>query len=173
METLRRALQMRGFASLTAYVESQPTVSLAELADRLDSTIATTELEYQLIAEAEADGAMERCARSLLARILHCKLSEDWRRGADTRGTLESTADHLSRAFFTLAMALPSAYHDAIDRIDRGMRSAELPVDWLPEGADDPALVELFACYWAAADGEPLSSDVETATAGRSPDVAS
>jgi hypothetical protein len=151
-EVLRRALQARGFVSASAYVDSQPTASLDDLADRLDPTIAAVDLEDQLIAEAEAYGAMERCARGLLVRILHSESAGNWQGDREESDTSEGHADHLPGAFFALAMTLPAAYHDAIDRIDRGMRLAELPVDWLPAGPDDPALVELFACYWTAPD---------------------
>jgi hypothetical protein len=127
-----------------------PTASVAELAAWLDSAIAPTDLEYQLIAEAEAAGAMERCARSFLARNLWAELVEGWRSDGGDGEDSTHHAGRLARAFFTLSVALPPAYHEAIDRVDRGLQSAELPIGWLPSGADDPALVELFGCCWAS-----------------------
>lgn len=47
-------------------------------------------------------------------------------------------------------MALPESYHGAIDRVERAMNTIELPAGWLPEGPDDPALIEVFASCWQA-----------------------
>ena len=149
-EALSRALQARGFASLTAYADSRPAASLTDLAVELDGPDTyPIVVEQKLVAEAEVAGTMEHCARSLLARDLRAVLPEGWQRGANGDETT-GQAFRLSGVFLTLAMALPEPYQEAIDRVQRAMNAADLPTGWLPEGADDPALVELFGCYWAA-----------------------
>jgi hypothetical protein len=145
---LSLALQARGFASLTAYADSRPAASLADLAVELGGPDTyPIILEQKLVAEAEITGTMEHCARSLLARDLRSELPEGWQRGASDDETA-SQGFRLSGVFLTLAMALPASYQDAIDRVQRAMMSADLPTGWLPDGADDLALIELFGCYW-------------------------
>jgi hypothetical protein len=150
-DALSPVVLAEGFASLIAYADSRPTASLTELANHLGSDIEPLDLEYQLVAEAEAAGTMERCARSLLARGLRSELPEGLAIDAGARDEATGCPFRLSGVFFTLVMSLPPAYHEAVDRIERAMTSADLPSGWLPEGADDPALVELFGSYWAPA----------------------
>jgi len=96
-EALSRALESRGFASLSAYADSRPEASLAELAADLGGPdAAPTALEQRLIEEAEATGKMERCARSLLARDLRQELSEGWQPEPERA---ESADDTASQAF--------------------------------------------------------------------------
>lgn len=149
-EALSRALASRGFASLSAYADSRPEASLAELASDLGGPdAAPTALEQRLIAEAEVSGAMERCARSLLARDLRQELPEGWQ--PDNSGDeFASQAFRLLGVFLALTTALPAAYQDAIDRVEHAMKTIELPVGWLPDGPDDLALIELFASCWEA-----------------------
>jgi hypothetical protein len=71
---LSRALEIRGFASLTTYADGRPKASLTQLATELCGDIPSVVLEQKLITEARAAGAMERCARSLLARYLRAEL---------------------------------------------------------------------------------------------------
>src|SRR5258707_1048173 len=94
-ESLSRALESRGFASLSAYADSWPEASLAELAADLGGPDASpTALEQRLIEEAEATGKMERCARSRLARDLRQELSERGERLTESlhAGRLSSAA---------------------------------------------------------------------------------
>jgi hypothetical protein len=151
-EALSGALKTRSFTSLTTYADSRPEASLAELAADLGgSGTAPTALEQRLVAEAEATGMMERCARSLFARDLRGELPQGWPPGGVGSGDeIGGLAMRLSEVFLTLAMALPEAYQDAIQRVQQAMNTAEFPAGWLPEGPDDPALMELFACYWRA-----------------------
>jgi hypothetical protein len=147
MDALSRAVHDKGFVSVTAYADGWPVTSITELADYLGPDIEPLDLEHRLIAEAEATGTMERCARTLLARDLCGELLEGGAEHDDTT----SRRLRLSGVFFALSMALPPAYHDAVDRIERAITSADLPSGWLPEGADDPVLIELFGSYWTPA----------------------
>lgn len=151
-EALSRTLEARGFVSLSAYVDSRPESSLAELATDLGGPDTTPiALEQRLIVEAEATGTIERCARGILARELRDELPRGWNSSEGDGGNeMYSQARRLSEVFLALAIALPEAYRDAIDRVQRAMSAAELPTGWLPEGPDDPALVELFTCCWTA-----------------------
>ena len=159
VEALSRALETRGFASLSAYVDSQPGASLAELATDLGGPdTPPIALEQRLIAEAEAAGTIERCARGILARELRDELPGGWCSDESDGGQETARqARQLSEVFLALAIALPEAYRDAIDRVQAAMNAAELPAGWLPEGPDDPALVELFGCSWTGPSmGRPL-----------------
>ncbi len=148
---LSRALEVRGFASLTAYTDRRPRASLAQLATELGGDIPPVVLEQKLITEARTAEALERCARSLLARHLRAEFPDGWQNGPATSD--DETKDHRSRlsdVFLQLEMAFPGAYEEAIVRVQRALTTADLPTAWLPEGPDDPALLELFASYWAA-----------------------
>ncbi len=150
-ELLSRALEIRGFASLTAYADHRPKASLSQLATELGGDIPPVILEQQLVTEARVAGAMERCARSLLARSLRAELPDGWQdRGAERDDGADSQRSRLSSVFLALEMALPAAYEDAVARVQRAMIAADLPSGWLPSGPDDPALIELFASYWIA-----------------------
>jgi hypothetical protein len=151
-ESLRRTLATTGFCSATAYADSRPQKPLSELADELGNpAIAAMQLERQLIEEAETAGTMERCARSLLARDLRAELPEGWPR--EWTASTDQVGSPLFRragVFVSLAMALPEAYEPAVGRVRRAMMGADIPVGWVPEGAEDLVLVEVFACFWPA-----------------------
>jgi hypothetical protein len=49
-------------------------------------------------------------------------------------------------------MALPDAYGTAVERVRRAMEAADIPLGWLPAGADDPVLLEVFTSYWAVSE---------------------
>ncbi len=145
-EPLTKALHAKGFASATAYAESQPRKSLNELADGLEPAIVSpTRLERMLVDEAEQAGTMDRCARSLLARELRVELPGGWppRYGDDTLSSLQR-----SGVFLTLAMALPDIYGLAVERIERAMATADIRAGWVPIDADDPVLLAVFDGYW-------------------------
>jgi hypothetical protein len=146
-EALSQALKLRGFASLTEYADSLPAVSLADLASDLGGEPMA--LGQRLSAEAETTGTMERCARSLFARDFRGDLPEGWQPvGGDRSDEATSQEFQLAGIFLTLLTAFPEAYHDAIERVERAMCTMDLPSGWLPEGADDPALIELFGSCW-------------------------
>jgi len=63
-------------------------------------------------------------------------------------------ATHSSKARKTARTV--GAYEEAIVRVQRALGDADLPSGWLPEGPDDPALLELFTSYWTA---RPTSPD--------------
>jgi hypothetical protein len=151
-ERLCRELEARGFSSATGYADSQPLASLPELANSLGADeIAAMQLEERLVEEAEGNGTMERCARSLLARDLRQELPEGWQR--EWNEALEETHSPLFRktgVFSSLTMALPELYAPATERIRKAMDAATIPLGWLPDGADDPILVAVFDRHWLA-----------------------
>ena len=148
-ELLSRALETRGFASLTAYADHRPKSSLSQLSTELGADIPPVILEQKLVTEARAAGEMERCARGLLARYLRAELPDGWQdRDAERDDDTDSQRSRLSSVFLALEMALPAAYEDAVARLQRAMSTAVLPSGWLPSGPDDLTLVELFASYW-------------------------
>jgi hypothetical protein len=149
-ERLYTLIRERGFSSVTAYVDSQPGATLLELADGLGSgNVAAVQLEWRLIAEAEASGAMERCARSLLARALRGALPEGWQREwKDVPGDPSTPFFRKVGALCSLTASLPDAYEQATERIRDGLDAANIPAGWLPEGADDAILVDVFHRCW-------------------------
>jgi hypothetical protein len=141
-------------------VDSQPQASLIQLADDLGTgDVAAIQIEWRLIAEAELAGTMERCARSLLARALRYKLPEGWQREwPGMPGDPSTPIFRKVRALVSLIVAMPDAYEAAAERVCDALNAAEIPVGWLPSGADDALLVEVFRRHWPApADQSPTS----------------
>jgi hypothetical protein len=151
-ESLSCTLATRGYSSATAYVNSRPQASLSELAGELGNpAIAAMQLEHQLVEEAELTGTMELCVRSLLARDLRGELPDGWpREGSASTDEAGSPLFRRAGVFLSLSMALPEACEPAVERIRRAMVGAGIPAGWVPEGAEDPVLVEVFARHWAA-----------------------
>lgn len=146
-EALSRTLNGRGFRSLTDYADSLPMASLAELASNLGGSLFA--LEQRLVAEAEARGTIERCARDLFARALRDEFPNGWQpnvleRSAAVAGQMYGIAS----IFLILLSALPEAYHGAVERVELAMGSVELPAGWKPGGPEDPILIELFGTCW-------------------------
>jgi hypothetical protein len=149
-EALSQALDSRGFRSLTDYADSLPAASLAELASDLGGSPFA--LEQRLVAEAEAAGMMERCARGLFARALRDELPDGWQPDEPGRCTaIVAQLYRIAGIFLMLLMALPESYHGAVERVELAMGRVELPAGWRPEGSDDPILSELFGSCWHAA----------------------
>lgn len=149
-EALSRTLNCRGFRSLTDYADSLPTASLAELASNLGGSLFA--LEQRLVAEAEASGMMERCARDLFARGLRDEFPDGWQPNVPDRSAAVAGQMYgVATMFLMLLMALPEAYHGAVERVELAMGSIELPAGWKPEGPEDPILMELFGSCWHVA----------------------
>jgi hypothetical protein len=55
-------------------------------------------------------------------------------------------------------MALPETYEPAVERVRRAMASADIRSGWVPEGAEDLVLVEIFACFWPAGANPPVNA---------------
>lgn len=147
-EALSQTLGSRGFRSLTDYTDSLPTASLAELASNLGGSRFA--LEQRLVAEAEEAGTMERCARDLFARALRDEFPDGWQL-ADRDTGIAGQVYCIASIFLMLLTVFPEAYHDAVERVELAMGRVELPVGWLPEGCDDPVLIELFGSCWHTA----------------------
>lgn len=145
-EPLLRALLSCGIASATAYADSRPVETLVRLVEELGlPAVSAYALERTLIDEAEHAGTMERCARGLLARDLRAELPDGWPVIEDSDPT---RLIQRASAFASLAFALPKSYGPAIQRVRYAMEMADIPGRWLPEGADDPTLLEVFVSHW-------------------------
>lgn len=141
-ERLYALIRARGFLSVTDYVASRPGVTLLDLADQLGSgNVAEVQIARQWLAEAQASGAVEKCARGLLARIVRKALPKGWGKGWATE-----------RVFAAFTDALRPAYEDAADRVCLALdESADLISEgWIPENEDDPLIVDVFQRWWGA-----------------------
>lgn len=145
-EALICALLSRGIASATAYADRRPLETLVRLVEELGlPAVSAYTLERALIEEAEHAGTLERCARGLLARDLRAELPDGW------PATEDSDATRLiqrASAFASLSFALPKSYGPAIQRVRYAMETADVPGGWLPQGPDDPILMEVFVSHW-------------------------
>jgi hypothetical protein len=150
-ERLYSLIRERGFASVTEYADSRPSATLLELADNLGSgEVAAIQVRWRLVAEAEANGTIERCAQCLLVRTLHDELPEGWQREwKDIPGDPSTPFFRKVGAFSDVVVALPDQYADAMRRIRLAFDAADIPEGWLPESPDDPVIAEMFRRHWS------------------------
>jgi hypothetical protein len=144
-ERLKERVRARGFETVTAYADAQPTVSLLALAKQLtqERDIAALQIELVLLDEADSAGMVERCARDLLVRNLHEELPEGWHTQWN-----DDTQYRRAGVFSSWYATLGSRYEPAVDSIFAAFVAAPIPEGWLPDGPDDPILVEIFQKHW-------------------------
>ncbi|TMQ05474.1 MAG: NUDIX hydrolase [Deltaproteobacteria bacterium] len=149
-ERLYALVRKHGYASVTDYANSRPQATLLELANGLGpGDVAPVQIESRLVAEAQASGTMEQCARSLLARALRDALPEGWQREwHDIPGDPNTPTFRKVGALSSLTAALPDAYELAIERVREALDAAGIPAGWLPTGPDDEILIEVFRQQW-------------------------
>lgn len=146
---VKERAQERGFDTVTAFVDSQPRVSLLILADQLGKEdVAASQVEKLLVDEAEETGTLERCARDMLAREINARLPEGWHTEWVHDG-VESTAFRRAGAYGSWYAALPVRYQDSYRRVWDALVALPIPEGWLPAGPDDAFLLEAFR-HWAA-----------------------
>jgi hypothetical protein len=147
---LYELVQQRGFLSVTAFVDSRPGESLLDLAKDLGGgDVAAVQIQWRLVAEAEASGNMEACARSLLARAIRKYLPEGWQSvWVDIPGRLGTPYSRKVHALVEMTVALPDRYREVARRICDAIGVAHIPYGWVPADADDPILLDIFARHW-------------------------
>ena len=143
-ERIKQRARGRGFATVTAFADTQPTASLLELADELGKDdVAAAQLEKVLLHEAEEAGTIERCARSLLVRMIHEELPEGWHKEWN-----DDTRFRRAGVFSRWVVDMGSRYEPIGDHICDVLEAAPIPEGWLPGGPDDPILVDIFQKHW-------------------------
>jgi len=150
-QRLSERLKLRGFSSATDYANSRPTTSLVDLADDIGfEDIAAVQIQWRLVAEARVRGTMEQCARSLLARALRAELPEGWHREwIDEPGNPETPLFRKVSAFSEVTVALPEEYRAISRRLHKAFDAENIVEGWIPEGADDPLIVDIFRRHWS------------------------
>jgi len=158
-------LRVRGFVSMTAFTEANPTTCLEALAEELSTDheagidhadVAAEQLVRIWREEANRGGpeAVERFARRTLVGELHRDLPEGWRSewsSEEARPAMSRMTGATSAWACNLGKEDRSAANRVLDAmIDEG-RSGRIPPGWLPVSADDALLVDIFRRHW----GEP------------------
>jgi len=163
-------LRVRGFKSVTAFSESRPTASAVEMADELSidhaaginhADVAAAQILRIWREEARRGGpeAVERFARRTLVGELHRDLPEGWRadwtsNDPETKVAVSRAARSTGRWICYLGDEHEPAADCVLDAVLDAGRTGRIPPGWLPAGADDPLLVDIFRCHWA----EPQAS---------------
>jgi hypothetical protein len=161
-ERVQQHVRERGFDTVTAFADSQPTASLLDLAAQLGDDVGASDVERLLIDEAEAAGAIRRCAMSLLVRRLNQRLPEGW--PTEWTNGASGTTMRLISALCSVSTALPGRYEHVYDRVINVFLKVKkegggiLP-GWLPESPDDPLLVQLFRDYWDTANDPEVKAE--------------
>ncbi len=120
-----------GFDAVSAYASARPTATLMELAAELGDDVAAIQVERMLRLEAVRTGDIDRFSRDLLARYLRERLPQGWRNH-------ERFEFQRAWMFASWSTAMDQLIDDAArDRIWNFLEHADIPVGWLPAGADD------------------------------------
>jgi hypothetical protein len=146
-EPMRQRARELGYGSLTAFAESRPLEAMSKLAHLLaGNSMRNDELARALVYEAEKTGTLERCARGILTRALHVRLPQGWQLAWTTHPF--GTGPRLVSAFKDLQDALRYRNEPVIAALWDALADMSLPEGWLPQGPDDPILIEVFARHW-------------------------
>jgi hypothetical protein len=152
----------RGFASVAAFAEAHPTWSTIELADELStdhparlnqSDVAADQVVsiWREEAHSVGDDAFSRFARQLLVGELHRRLPEGWRSEWQSAEAQPAGSRRDSLGAFWIG-SMTERYEAMAERVfdamDAAGASGFLPSGWLPAGADDPLLIEIFRRHW-------------------------
>jgi hypothetical protein len=138
----------RDFASLTAFADTRPTVTLEQLARELgpEKDIAPVQVEWLLLDEARKTGRGHRFARPALVRQVHEFFPQGWNR-ADRPSPGPSSPDEWCRvsvySTWRGGAGLREEYDAETDRVFDSLERIA-PVGWLPSGPDDPIIVQAF-----------------------------
>ena len=128
-----------GFRSVAAFADTRPKATLMQLAAELGGDVAAIQVEGALRHEAERTGPIESFARDLLVRYIHNDLPMGWRIGDrfdfDRAGVFANWS---------------AGVEGLLDKPNRKtawglLKEADIPAGWLPEGPDDPFIVQAFA----------------------------
>jgi hypothetical protein len=156
-ERVQQHVQERGFDTVTAFADSQPTASLRDLAAELGDDVGAEDVERVLVDEAEEAGTIRRCAMSQFVRRLNQKLPEGWQ--TEWKDEPGGPLGRLISACSSVYCILPGAYRDAFDRVADALWEASIPPGWLPQGPDDPLLVQFFRDYWDTANDPEVKAE--------------
>jgi hypothetical protein len=134
--TILGLVKKRGYESITAFADAFPNQTLVELADNLGSCRGI-QLERTLHEEAIENRQLARFARSYLARVIRWMLPEGWDRGEFAKSDTKMAHAHWS-------VGVGKDFEADADAAFRRLRELKPAPGWLPEGPDDPLLVEAF-----------------------------
>jgi hypothetical protein len=137
-------VQVRGYTSVSEFVDAHPLRGLVQLANDLGGgDVAAVQIETALVEEARSTGRLEPRARDLFCRRL-AALSDGWPGPATQR-----TEDQEARARRALSgwppHTMPELTREHVVSLGKALLSStELPRGWRPTGPDDPVVVDLF-----------------------------
>jgi|Tabmets5t2r1_1033131.scaffolds.fasta_scaffold01877_5 hypothetical protein len=136
---LDRRLRERGM-SAREFLAARPDRSWAQLVRELDEPLAPVQL-MAYVQDAAARGRwLDWYARDALARALRERLTDGWRfRDEMDPQTADAFAD-----WITTMGARGEACRDRARQVTDSLKRADLPLGWLPGGADDPLLAAAF-----------------------------
>jgi hypothetical protein len=154
---VQQHVRERGFNTVTAFADSQPTTSTLDLAAQLGDDVGADDIESMLVDEAEEAGTMRRCAMSLLVRRLNEEFPEGW--PAEWKDESGGVSFRVSLAFVGMYTAVPGPYRDAYLRVEDALLNAPIPPGWLPRSPNDPILVQLLHDYWDTASDPEVKAE--------------
>jgi hypothetical protein len=145
-QRVKHRARERGYDTVTAFADAQPTATLLELANQLGvEDVAPAQLEKVLLHEADESGKLEHCARSLFVRSLWHRLPEGWH--AEWSEEELGPAYRRASAFVLWATALNSRFDQVTDTVWKTLLALPIPPGWLPDGPDDPYIIQAFQ-HW-------------------------
>jgi hypothetical protein len=131
-------IKERGYETLISFAERNPKATFFELAKMLGEQVAPMQVE-QLVSNAYYEqGQVARYFRSALARHIRRAMPEGW-----------NVADNFDfrrvGALIDWENGTPDEYATFTENVKTVLKNANgIPKGWLPNGADDPIIVDAF-----------------------------
>ncbi len=140
---LDEALRSLNQTSAIDWAAQSPTASFVEMARRLPGGIAPLALQKELLREARERGEFPLLVRGVLVRLLN----SEFPRGLGTQ-TGEDADSNLSSVFSMWSASFDPDQRSAAEAIWAKVADAmKASPDWVPQQADEPKLLKLFAGY--------------------------
>ncbi|HYO69532.1 MAG TPA: NUDIX hydrolase [Archangium sp.] len=137
---LYERVRERGYESLTAFAEAQPTASLLALAEELgENDINAVQVFSGLVAEAERSHRLTRLVRGQLVRELAAHLPNGWPAVLDDANRFD-----VAHALARWSTYTPETHEKRVEQVGDALLASPPPPGWRPLGPDDELLLGLL-----------------------------
>ncbi len=137
---LYERVRERGFASLSAFAEARPAVSLLVLAEELGrDDVNAVQVLSGLLAEAELSKQVTRFERDVLARMLSETLPDGWPAVLDDQARFA-----VGKALGRWMGYTPEVHQERSEQVIRALLATPPPPGWRPLGPNDALLLTLL-----------------------------
>ncbi len=132
-----------GYQSIRTMMKDRPTSSYRQLAEALGG-VAPIQVVWFKYADAQERGYLGEALIDGLVRNLRAKCSEGWMKGPS--GELHTA---MALGYWVAEVeeeVIDPRCGDKATEVVKRLKSISPPVGWLPDGPDDPLILEAFEC---------------------------